>query len=140
MKFTSGDKNLGDNVTQAVIDNIIQAVMVATNQALFQSGVKEINKLAKRQGFLRETIERSLMNQIASQAGQTRIKITLNKNQLTSMLDYIKDHWNRPPYRNPTTPGTQPIYPLVIMNTIKGNVKWRLITQFEGARFKVTVN
>lgn len=140
MTFVSGKKNLGDNLIQTMISEIVLAVSVAVEQSLFDQGRKEIAKLAKDTGFMMQTIEGDLMNQIASQSGQTRIRISFSKNKLAAICKYIIFHWNRSPYTNPTKQGSIPIYPSTIVHHLKADIKQKLIAQFEGARFKVTTN
>jgi len=140
MKYKSGNKDLGDNPVNTLISEIALAIAMVIEDTLIEKGHEETMKLAKDTGRLRKTIESDLIQQIAAQSGSTDVIIVLDRYKLNSITDYITHHWERPPYKNPTTEGTIPIDPVQIMRTLSTHVRYRLKEQFQRQNFKVTTS
>ena len=98
---------------------------------------RELKHVAMKTGKMRAVIRETLEKQILSQKGEIRIKLKLDKNELSAKLPYIKYHWRTAPrtgapfYKNPTTKGTEPIKPEKMLGSINKVVRAQVFKKLE---------
>ena len=139
MNYYSGTKNLGEN-PEPVLDNEVRlAISTALEVGIFIRGASEINKLAKEFGLLRAVIEGKFIEKVASQSGRTTVIIEITMEEASVLASYIQYHWgdDLPPYKEPTTLGTQPIRPDEISENMAEYIYQELITALERQLLKV---
>ena len=133
MNWFSGQKNLGENPNSAMDNELRQANSYALEMGVFVDGASEINKLAKEFGLLRAVMEGQFIQEVTKAKGKLDWVIEITQEEASVLAHYIEYHWGDelPPYKDPTTLGTQPIRPDEISDALGDFIFNRLV---EGLR------
>ena len=144
MNWFSGSKDLGENPNSAMDNELIQANAYALEMGVFVDGASEINKLAKRFGLLRATMEGKFIQEVTKAKGKVEWVIEITKEEVESVAQYIGEHWETGPqgqdfYEDPSTLGTQPIKPDEISDTLGDFIFNRMVEALRAQLLEVEI-